>query len=242
MERFKLHSWKTASLPLVPLAIGTFITLLGMELLRGWSDRNIYNFMDWDMFLAWVPSILALLLKGIQEGIRKQTAVRRVLIGFCGAAWLLFYPNAAYLISSTLHPFIGYRPEPNIRFTFETEFWMHLLLFFSAALIGVLLSYHALLIIHQLIKQTYGKIAGWIGAIVILMLSSFGIYVGRFVRWNSWDVLNRPIELLQQSWAIMTDIEHLRLLVPFTGLILMCTLVGYASLFGLARMIRQMQD
>ncbi|GAB6990575.1 hypothetical protein JCM16418A_26250 [Paenibacillus pini] len=188
-------------------------------------------FLPWDMFLAWVPVGLVLLLACIATTLKKSMG-KRVLVILIGLAWLFFYPNSAYLITDLIHPFVHYRrPDAGMNFTRDIEFWYHLSIFFSAALIGLLLGVWSLYIVHQLMKKVYGAIIGWTIAIFILLLSSFGIYIGRFVRWNSWDLLLKPGEIIQDTVHMLTDIEQLRLILPFSTLIFAVTLISYLVVY-----------
>lgn len=126
-----------------------------------------------------------------------------------------------------LHPFVHYKPEPGARFTDDIEFWYHFIIFFSAALIGLLLSIYSLFLVQGLVRRTFGRITGWVFAVVVLMLSSLGIYIGRFVRWNSWDVLLKPHVIIRDTYLMLTDQEQLQLIIPFTGMIFAVTLISY---------------
>jgi uncharacterized membrane protein len=87
---------------------------------------------------------------------------------------------------------------------------------------GVLLGVYALRLLHNIIDDWLGKIAGWIFALSVVNLSGIGIYMGRFLRWNSWDVVTSPRELL-------LDIG-LRLRHPFDNLQTYGVALLYAAL------------
>ncbi|UHA74583.1 DUF1361 domain-containing protein [Paenibacillus sp. 481] len=182
---------------------------------RAYTGRTIYTFLNWDMFLAWVPVGFACMLHLVFYHMQPKQWPRTLLITVVGLLWLLFFPNSAYLITDMLHLFIHFKPEPGVRFTHDIEFWYHLILFFSAALIGVLLSFYSLYTVQQVVKKAYGAATSWAFAIIVLLLSSFGIYIGRFVRWNSWDVFVRPDRIVQDIVMIVTDEQKLKLFVPF---------------------------
>jgi len=115
-----------------------------------------------------------------------------------GAAWLLFFPNAPYLITDLFH--LDTRPG--------VPLWYDLALILSCAWNGLMLAYASLSDMQRLVQQRLGSVIGWAFATLALLLSSFGIYLGRYLRFNSWDVLANPI-------ALFYDILN-RLLHPFT--------------------------
>ena len=180
--------------------------------------------------LAWVPAGLAALLDVVFTYIKKPVLVRRLLLAALGLIWF-FLPEFGYLITDMLHPFIHYHPAQYGRFLFEIEFWYHLLLFFSAALIGLFLSIYSLYSVQTLVQQAFGQLVGWLFTVGVLLLSSLGIYIGRFVRWNSWDLLSEPVTILKDTHFILTDANHLRLLLPFTAIIFVLTLLSAIHLF-----------
>jgi uncharacterized membrane protein len=142
-----------------------------------------------------------------------------------GAAWLLFFPNAPYILTDLFH--LDNRPG--------VPLWYDLALILSCAWNGLMLAYASLADMQQLVQQRLGTGIGWAFATVALLLSSFGIYLGRYLRFNSWDVLTNPLTLFY-------DIVG-RLLHPFSfpgtwgvtlvfGLFL---LVGYSTVRVLGR-------
>jgi uncharacterized membrane protein len=212
-----------------------FIATIGCMLLgvyiREFTQRNIYLFLNWDMFLAWVPVVFMWLLNIVNAYVNKHRIWRLILLISIGLAWLFFYPNSAYLITDMLHPFVHYKPEAGARFTHDLEFWYHLILFFAAALIGLFLSIYSLFSIQELVRKAFGRMTGWVFAVIILMLSSFGIYIGRFIRWNSWDVLLKPEVILQDTYLMLTDREQLHHIIPFFGMIFTVTLLSYSVVY-----------
>jgi uncharacterized membrane protein len=92
-----------------------------------------------------------------------------------------FFPNAPYILTDLIHLTSGY----------YRHFWVDLTLFLLCAFTGLVLGFVSLYLMQSLMARSLGRIAGWLFVIAALGLSSFGVYLGRFLRFNSWDVL-RP--------------------------------------------------
>ncbi len=148
-----------------------------------WGTSDL-TYLVWNLFLAWIPYILSLYF------IKKDTSIKRFIPVFI--LWLLFFPNAAYLVTDVVH--IASRLSPFL--------WYDSLLFFFFGWIGLLLGILSLFHVHQYIKSYLNF---WISEAIILAIcfvSSFGIYLGRFERWNSWDLFINPLQLIKHSLNI----------------------------------------
>ena len=155
-----------------------------------WTHQVSYRFMVWNLFLAWIPLVCAL----FTERLRGAGAV------IAGVVWLAFFPNAPYIITDLVH----------LRGQGNWLFWVDLIMILSFAMTGLLLGYLSLYVMHKKVSGRFGHAAGWAFAIGTLALSSFGIYLGRFERFNSWDVVFNPVELAQQIWMIFRHpFDHL---------------------------------
>lgn len=141
------------------------------------SGQITYVFLVWNLFLAWMPLAFA---------IAATRGRRRPLVALSFSfLWLLFLPNAPYLITDLMH----LRPASSI------PPWYDAVMFFSFALSGLLLGLHSLSLMQEIVERRWGLFTGWLFVVIAAMLSSFGIYVGRFLRWNSWDVFVNPFRL-----------------------------------------------
>lgn len=190
-----------------------------------------YLFLIWNTFLAWIPAILSIILDALS--LIKLKATRMISMIFFGIIWLLFYPNAAYLITDMLHPFVRY-PTDTSRFWMEIPFWNHLFILFYVALLGLILGIISLVSVHLIVERLYGKIVGWCFAVIVLGLSSFGVYLGRFLRWNSWDVFHRPLYVLEETLTYFLNKPNLLHTLAFCKWMFLITFVSYMLfwLFG----------
>jgi uncharacterized membrane protein len=76
---------------------------------------------------------------------------------------------------------------------------------FSFALTGMFLGIVSLAMMHSVVEKRAGQIVGWLFVVGTLLLSSYGVYVGRFLRWNSWDLFSNPLLLMQDLAANFFD-------------------------------------
>jgi uncharacterized membrane protein len=175
-----------------PLLALMFASLTGVALViaRMITSRDLHNaFLIWNLFLAWLPLVFALLACELFRSGRGNGWK----LGALGGAWLLFFPNAPYIFTDVIH--LVYRAH---RF-----FWVDLLLILICALTGLVLGFVSLYLMQSLVRRRYGWMAGWLFVVVVTGLSGFGIYLGRILRFNSWDVVANPVKLFHgvSAWA-----------------------------------------
>ena len=100
---------------------------------------------------------------------------------FLGACWLAFLPNAPYLVTDLVHLNRG-----------GDELWRHVLQFGFAAWTGTLLGVVSLRIVHLEVERMLGRVTGWVLVAASVGLCAVGVVIGRFQRWNSWDLVTQP--------------------------------------------------
>jgi uncharacterized membrane protein len=149
------------------------------------TGRVTFYYLPWNLFLAWIPFVLALVVWRLVE----SDARRRGLVVLCGVAWLLFFPNAPYLCTDLVH-------LTRLASQGGSPFWFDLLVNLIFVVTGLLLGLASLTTMQQMVSRRYGARVGWLFAMSSLALAGFGIYLGRFLRWNSWDALTSPLALL----------------------------------------------
>jgi uncharacterized membrane protein len=185
-----------------------------------------YTFLLWNLFLAWVPLIAAALAFALaQRGVGG-------LVGVLVAVWLLFFPNAPYLLTDFIH-LHGNGPSP---------LWYDALMLSSFAWTALMLGFVSLYLIHAIIGRRVGAAAGWIVVVCALGLASFGVYLGRFARFNSWDVVTRPHLVLS---VIRQDIDsplHDPRMVVALLVLTASLLVGYLVLYAFAALRIELAD
>jgi uncharacterized membrane protein len=178
------------------------------------TGSGYYRFLLTNLFLACVPLFLSTALR-VAMRLRFHWTMTLGIFGL----WLLFLPNAPYILTDILH----------LTWASHAPAWYDLALLLSCSGTGLLLGYLSLVDVQGIAARRFSPLFGWILALVSLVLSGFAIYLGRFLRWNSWDVLIRPTRVLHIADALMHPFSNARALaVTFVfGIILA---LGYISL------------
>lgn len=185
--------------------------------LRGTTS---FLFLVWNLFLAWIPYWIALALEG-----RYQWSKSRWLAGAMLIAWLLFFPNAPYILTDLLH----------LRNRAPIPHWYDLILIVSFAWTGLMLGFLSLYEIQFFIKKRLPNTVSWLLTVGAIFLCSFGIFLGRCLRWNSWDILTSPFSLFQDIFNSLQYQGAINMTITLSGFLLM----GYLTLTTL---ISEKQD
>ncbi len=157
-----------------------------------YTDGNpTYRFLTWNLFLAWLPLVSALLLWVLHQYAPRLRILQWPLL----LCWLVFFPNAPYLVTDFLH----LSERQNV------PLWYDLMLIFSFAWNGLIVGFTALWIVQEVLTAQFNRVVSLLVVCLTLLLSGFGIYVGRFLRWNSWDVISNPHLLLADILPRLID-------------------------------------
>jgi len=154
---------------------------LALLLVRAKITQDIYFFfLIWNLFLAYTPLALSALMIQRLNLIEKPLYFYPLL-----ACWLLLLPNAPYLITDFIH----LKREAGI------PFWFDVLLLISFSVCGLLFGLASMKNIYNILAIKFSAKIASLSMTVTCLLCGFGLYLGRFLRYNSWDILQRPIEL-----------------------------------------------
>jgi uncharacterized membrane protein len=164
---------------------------VALVLLRfGESGSTKFGGLIWNLFLAWIPFVLAVVVYD-----RWRRGRGRGSLFALGALWLLFFPNAPYIVTDFVH----------LERTSDAPYWYDAVTVSAFAWTGVLLGFASLFLVQTVVRQWRGVVASWVFAAVALALGSLGIYLGRFLRLNSWDALEHPSVLPRIVHAVARD-------------------------------------
>jgi uncharacterized membrane protein len=207
---------------------GLSLFVLGMLAVRMlYTGTRVHGWLAWNLFLAWIPFLLALLLYQ-----RARAGASWRVLAPLGLLWLAFFPNAPYLITDLKH--IGHGAQVPVLYD--------VLLLSAAAWLGLLLGLTSLFLVHGVARRLVGTLDAWALVVAVLALSSFGIYLGRVQRWNSWDLVVHPTSIGDQIGSgLLHPLSHPRPL-GLTVLLTAFLLASYLVLYSFARLGSQLRD
>jgi uncharacterized membrane protein len=119
----------------------------------------------------------------------------------------------------------------------DAPLWYDVIIVVWCTWTGMLLGVISLYLMQDLVVRTFNRITGWVFVFMISALSSFGIYIGRFVRLNSWDILQNPSETAQEILGVVIDPS--RRLAAFTLLYTFFFLFIFLLLYSFSHMLRE---
>jgi uncharacterized membrane protein len=171
------------------------------------SAPTVYptRFLIWNLALAWVPFVMAVGFAALSRSVWQLPW----LLG-----WLAFLPNTVYLVTDLSHLGEG------------VDLWRHVLQYGFAAWTGIMLGVVSLRLVHARTERDYGVFFGWLVVVVSIGLCAVGVVIGRFQRWNSWDLVTQPKAVVASTleWIRSPIANH-----QSTGVAL-----AVAAFFGLA--------
>jgi uncharacterized membrane protein len=173
-----------------------------------------YRYLVWNLTLAWVPLLLAVLMAVAYA--RRHSVVQLVVFG---ALWLLFLPNAPYVLTDFIHLGESHR-------LFDT------LLVGSFAFTGLALGFASLLLVQLVVTRAGGALLGWVTALLAIFLTSIGVYLGRVIRLNSWDAIKRPHRVWEIALPRLEDPFGNRHLIGFVIVVSGFLTLAYLGLYG----------
>jgi len=170
-------------------------TVLSVAIWRARADfsgSERYAFLIWNLFLAWIPFIISYFTYSL-------TVTRKwIYLFILGAAflWLIFFPNAPYILTDFQH--LAYASS-------ELPVWYDVMMLIWFAFTGLLLGMVSLFLMQEIVRREFGSWVAWAFVAGVAGLSAAGVYMGRFLRWNSWDILRDPTGIALYSFERVQD-------------------------------------
>jgi uncharacterized membrane protein len=187
---------------------------VGLVVLRLLLSGGVhYGGLAWNLVLAWVPLVFSLLAYD-----RHRRGRRGLQIALPLAVWLAFLPNAPYLVTDFVH----------LRSVQDMPIWFDVALLSTFAWTGLVLGFVSVYLVHQVVREAAGATAGWLCAVGSLVVSGLGVYLGRYLRWNSWDLVVQPGSVLSDVAAQLASPR----LVGMTLMMGAFLTVAYATLYA----------
>ncbi len=174
------------TIALLLMTILSFSLLMTRIIITG---QFTFLFLAWNLFLAFIPMGISSLL------FLKRDKNEKSGFWITAIVWLIFFPNAPYILTDLFHlmPRNGVQP------------WFDLMLILSFALAGLMLSLMSLRQMESMVMSYHGKPASFFFTSGAILAGSLGVYIGRFERYNSWDLFRNPVEI---SRAILPKIIY----------------------------------
>jgi len=197
---------------------GLVVAMVAVRVVYSGNSENVA--LVWNLFLAWIPFGLAL---QVYEGYRRGAARVYLLLG--GVLWLLFFPNAPYIVTDFKW----------LRDSTGAPIWYDVVLISAGAWAGLLLGFISLYLMQAVVRRALGALNAWLFVLFALVLSSFGIYLGRFQRSNSWDVFVRPRTFAGDVWTRLGNPDEYARAVAVTVLFTAFLAATYLVFYSFAR-------
>lgn len=169
-SRFKILS----NLFLV-MCFSIFLLMIRMKL----THSFFYIFLVWNLFLAFVPFAFTLYLSSKPKlGTFKLLTISSI--------WLLFLPNAPYIITDLIH----------LRLSETPIVWLDILTVISFAICGMMCYMYSIKDMKFILKNHFSEM--WVDLLFYLLpfVVAFGVYLGRFLRYNSWEIIHNPLSIV----------------------------------------------
>ncbi len=203
------------------LTVSILFSLLLVAVAMFNTHFYIFLFLVWNLFLAYIPYAISNWLQQHPAWIENKWK-------FTGAflLWLLFIPNSFYIVTDIFH-----LKEVN-----NIPLWYELMVLVSFAWNGLLLGLVSLRQMERLFELEWGASAMWKFTVPVIALNSLGVYIGRYLRYNSWDVFVNPLALFSDMMRMIVHPLQTRLA---WGMIVCFTLFMCVVYFTLKRLAKQ---
>jgi uncharacterized membrane protein len=216
MNLLKVLFKRETALPIMALGFASAVNVAVVLARMLMTERLYYVFLVWNLFLAWLPLIFAALAC---EEHRLNSRINFRLTALA-VAWLLFFPNAPYIWTDMIH----------LTGRLYMHFWVDLVLILMCAFTGLVIGFVSLYLMQTVVERIYGKFVSWVFIAVASALGSFGILLGRFLRYNSWDVFVNPAGLYRDigTWTTKFNPTSVGFTVLFAAFLFLAYLMLYA--------------
>jgi uncharacterized membrane protein len=189
-----------------------------------YSDSQRFTGLIWNLILAWIPFLLA----NLAYSLTWKKWMLYLVLPVAVLLWLIFFPNALYILTDLQHLANKSSTAP---------LWYDVIVMIWFGWTGLLLGLVSLYLMHDIVQRSFGRLTGWTFVFLVSIMSSFGVYLGRFVRFNSWDILNDPKEIAVTILGLAID-PSMRL-VAFTILFAVFYLFIYLTLYSFAHLTQE---
>lgn len=207
------------------LIAASVISVMLARARMAYTSSNDYSNLIWNLSLAWIPFVFA----SIAYVVSWSRKLLYLVVPVCAFVWLIFFPNAPYILTDFQHLSTNSNNAP---------LWYDVLMLLWFAWTGLLLGVVSLHFMQEIVTRASGRTIGWLFTILVTILSSIGIFLGRFYNWNSWDILY-PMPIAHDIWGWLSDpFANLRV-YGFTLLFTLLFLFVYLAIHTLGRVMQE---
>lgn len=204
------------------LLAGLSVATLAVYRLVSQQTDTFFGFLIWNLFLAWIPFVFSMAAYELNK--RK---IGGLLLLPLGVAWLLFFPNAPYLMTDLVHLTVR-KSRYIVEGVIQSRYWYDLVTLLLFTWSGWLTGFFSLYQFQSVIYRKSNLLLSWIFVLAACVLGGYGVLLGRVYRLNSWDVLTDRHQLYQ----LVIDSLN-RQSVFFSLFIAFVLLVIYATMYCL---------
>ncbi len=219
---YHYHKYKLGVFLLLIVASVICVSLVVAR--RLYTGSHGYTNLIWNLFLAWIPFVLAFVAYLLSWRRRRMYFA----IPAFAFLWLIFFPNAPYILTDLQHlgPYASSAPT-----------WYDVILLIWFSWTGMLLGIVSLNLMQEIIRREMGRGAGWVFVVVVSALTGIGIYLGRFLRVNSWDIFQNPALLTTDipDWITDPSVRS----VGFIGLYTLFFIFVYLTLYAFGHILNE---
>lgn len=177
---------------LLSFSIFNLITFIARSLIL---NTFYFWFLLWNLFLAWIPYLLALKISKIYKTHKLNRSLKYFLIILLGLVWIIFFPNAPYILTDLIH----------VRSTNPFYLFSGFAIVILYSINGLLLGFASLKIIQKIVTKEFGARLSLLFTFCVLLLTSYGIYLGREIRLNSWDIFLNPSLVFSEVFNLLSS-------------------------------------
>ncbi|MCL2849345.1 MAG: DUF1361 domain-containing protein [Micrococcales bacterium] len=189
------------------------------------TGRPVFWFFVWNLFLAVLPALVSLVVDRLGPS--------RPWVGWVGClVWLPLFPNTVYVVTDVVHitrvEFFAHRRGwcteegwPFHCYAGDETVWAQLIVLMGLVVLTLWIGLWSLAHVHTFLASRWGRTAGWCAVVVVAGAAGYGVYLGRFVRLNSWEVLNptvlvpQVVDATNQFAAVFTVMFGVYVLVAY---------------------------
>ena len=219
---YRKHKYKAGVFVLLSAASIICISLVIARVY--YSDSRRYISLVWNLFLAWIPFLLAYMAY-ILSWRRRLVYLTIPIFAFL---WLIFFPNAPYILTDLQH--LSQLPT-------AAPLWYDVIMLVWFSWTGMLLGIVSLNLMQEIIRREFSRALGWIFVFFVAGLSSVGVYIGRFIRLNSWDILQAPAVTADSfgDWLADPSLKS----IGFIGLYTLFFIFIYLTIYAFGHILQE---